>query len=357
MLLFCFACSSSSPSSNTVLEATVTNQEPETPVELASPIPEITTPTPSTDTMHAMEADENALTRELSGTGITRVTVQTQDFVFEALVSGPENGEPVMLLHGFPSTSYQWRSQLETLGDSGFRAFAPNQRGYSPLARPLGVNAYTYDHLVHDVFEIADTLGWEQFHLVGHDWGAFVAWAAAGLNPDRVLTLTPISVPHPEAFAKALADPTGEQAQMSSYMEFFRSDNSENVFLDNDAELLRNIYISAGLSEEEMEPYLEVLGTPEALGAALNWYRANNFVGDNTDPTVDRRTEIPDASVPTMFIWSDEDTALGRQGAELTEFFVSGPYRFEVIEGVNHWVTEVAAEQVSRLLLDHLGDS
>lgn len=307
--------------------------------------------------MHAMEPADNALTRELIGTGTNQVTIQTEDFVFNALVAGPENGDPVLLLHGFPSTGYQWRSQLKALGDAGYRALAPNQRGYSPLARPLDTSAYTYDLLVEDVFAIADAVGWAKFHLVGHDWGAFVAWAAAGLNPDRIRSLTPISVPHPEAFAVALVDPDGEQAQMSSYMDFFRSEGSEATFLANDAELLRNIYLSAGLSEKEMEPYLEVLGTPETLGAALNWYRANNFLGDEIGPVPGRRTRIPDILIPTMFIWSDEDTALGRQGAELTEFYVSGNYRFEVLEGANHWVTEVAAEQVNKLLLDHLDDN
>ena len=351
------ACSGASPRSTETLNTSAPSSETETPTNLVTPTPETSPPKPSTDTMQAMEPEENALTKELSGTGITQVTVKTTNFTFEGLVSGPETGETVMLLHGFPSTSYQWRSQLQALGDAGFRAFAPNQRGYSPDARPDGVSAYTYDLLAQDVFDIADVLGWEQFHLIGHDWGAFVSWAVAGINPFRILTLTPISVPHPEAFAEALADPDGEQVQMSSYMEFFRSSGSEYAFLDNGAELLKSIYLSAGLSEEEMEPYLEVLGTPDALGAALNWYRANNFLGDNTDPTEARRTEIPDTTVPTMFIWSDQDTALGRQGAELTENFVSSNYRFEVIEGVNHWVTEVAAERVNQLLLEHLANS
>ena len=357
ILFFCLSCSSPPPPDDTIAVAPVADQVSKTPIEPVSPSPEIPTRPLSAGTMHDVELADDALTRELLQTGINQVTIHTPEFVFDALAAGPENGNPVILLHGFPSTSYQWRSQLKVLGEAGYRALAPNQRGYSPLARPLDVNAYTYDLLVEDVFVIADTLGWEKFHLVGHDWGAFVAWAAAGLNPDRILSLTPISVPHPEAFAEALADPTGEQAQMSSYMEFFRSEGSENAFLDNGAELLKSIYISADLSEKEMEPYLEVLGTPEALGAALNWYRANNFLGENSDPTTGRRTHIPDILVPTMFVWSDEDTALGRQGAELTGSFVSGTYRFEVLEGVNHWVTEVAAEQVSRLLLEHFGNS
>ena len=140
---------------------------------------------------------------------------------------------------------------------------------------------------------------------------------------------------------------------MSSYMDFFRQSDSEFAFLANNAELLKGIYQDAGLSITEMEPYFEVLGTPEALSSALNWYRANNFAPELQEDA-ERRSDIADISIPTMHVWSSEDTALGRQGAALTSNFVTGDYRFEVIEGVNHWVTEVASEQLNTILLDFL---
>ena len=118
---------------------------------------------------------------------------------------------------------------------------------------------------------------------------------------------------------------------------------------------MKSIYESAGLSTEEMEPYLQVLGKPEALDAALNWYRANNF-SPALDQATNRRSDTPDIETPTMYIWSTEDTALGRQGAELTSSFVSGEYRYEVFEGVNHWITEIAAEQLNTVMLDFLSE-
>ncbi|MEA3055414.1 MAG: hypothetical protein QOD30_846, partial [Actinomycetota bacterium] len=123
---------------------------------------------------------------------------------FEARVAGPDDGEPVLLLHGFPQTSYSWRAQLEALGAAGYRAIAPDQRGYSPGARPTEVEAYAIEHLVADVVGMADALGLERFDLVGHDWGAAVAWATAITRPDRVRSLAALSVPHPDAFRRAL---------------------------------------------------------------------------------------------------------------------------------------------------------
>ena len=299
--------------------------------------------------------ERSNLSLQLEGTGINEVVMDIGDFSFDALIAGPSSGEPIMLLHGFPNTNYQWREQIVALAEAGFSVIAPNQRGYSSGARPTGIESYTSEKLVEDVRQIADALHWESFHLAGHDWGAFIAWEFAGKYPARLRTLIPISVPHPEAFAIALADPSGIQAEMSSYVEFFQQAESTSTFLADSASLLKSIYESAGLSTEEMEPYLQVLGKPEALDAALNWYRANSF-SPPLDQATNRRSDTPDIETPTMYIWSTEDTALGRQGAELTSSFVSGEYRYEVFEGVNHWITEIAAEQLNTVMLDFLSE-
>ena len=299
--------------------------------------------------------EQNTLSLQLKGTGIREVAIDIGDLSFDALIAGPSSGEPVMLLHGFPNTNYQWREQIVALAEADFSVIAPNQRGYSSGARPIGIESYTSEKLVEDVRQIADALNWETFHLAGHDWGAFIAWEFAGKYPSRLRTLIPISVPHPEAFAIALADPNGKQAEMSSYVEFFQQAESTSAFLTDSASLLKSIYESAGLSTEEMEPYLQVLGKPEALDAALNWYRANSF-SPPLDQATNRRSHTPDIETPTMYIWSTEDTALGRQGAELTSSFVSGEYRYEVFEGVNHWITEIAAEQLNTVMLNFLNE-
>ena len=224
---------------------------------------------------------------------------------------------------------------------------APDQRGYSPGARPTEVEAYRVPLLVGDVLAIADAVGAERFHIVGHDWGAVIAWSVAVAAPDRVITANPVSVPHPDAFARVLADPESCQPEASSYFDLFVQPNSEDPFLADDAARLRQVY--ADVETEAVEEYVRVLGSKEALGAALNWYRAN--IGDRQI----KNEPLGPATVPTMFVWSDGDRALCVDGAELTGEYVEGPYRFEVLEGVSHWVPDLAAEQLSSLLLDHIG--
>ena len=273
------------------------------------------------------------------------IEIPAGGFTFTARAAGPADGRLVLLLHGFPQTSYEWRSQLEALGGAGYRAVAPDQRGYSSGARPEGVEHYALDHLIADVLGMADELGGHKFDLVGHDWGAAVAWHVAARYPARIRSLTPLSVPHPAAFRAALkGELGGDQAERSSYVDFFRSDAAARVFLDNDGERLRQLLVGSGIAEQDADEYMRVLTQPGALTGGLNWYRANSFVD----------TEVPAIEVPTMFVWSTDDMALGREGAEATAKFVTGPYRFEVLEGVSHWIPDVASDRLNPLLLDHL---
>jgi pimeloyl-ACP methyl ester carboxylesterase len=273
-----------------------------------------------------------------------RIAVPVGDMTFEGRASGPVDGRLVLLLHGFPQTSMSWASALEALGAAGHRAVAVDQRGYSPGARPEGVDSYRIDHLVADVMAIADELGGHRFDLVGHDWGGAVAWHVAGRHPDRVRTLNVVSTPHPEAFKAALRGHLGgDQATKSGYVDLFRSAEAEGFFLGNDAAALRGLY--SALPAEASEEYLRVLTEPGALTAALNWYRATTF---------DHQPATGPMTMPTMYVWSTDDMALGREAAEDTGNHVEGPYRFEVLEGVSHWVPEAAPADLERLLLDHL---
>ena len=262
------------------------------------------------------------------------------------VVAGPDDGEPVVLLHGFPETAHSWHLQVPVLAAAGYRVVAPDQRGYSPDARPDAVEAYGTPQLVGDVLAIADALDIDRFHLVGHDWGGALAWQLAGRHPQRLRTLTVLSTPHPAAFGLALAGDAdgGDQAQRSGYMEIFRAEHSEDGFLAEDAQLLRLVYLGSGQTEAEAAPYLAALGTTEALRAALNWYRAADItLVEGLGPIV----------TPTLYVWSTDDVALGRTAAERTADFVEGPYRFEVLEGVDHWIAEHAPDAVNELLLDH----
>ena len=279
--------------------------------------------------------------------GFERVEIPVGEEVFDALASGPADGELVLLLHGFPQSSWQWRWQLSALGDAGYRAVAPDQRGYSPRARPEEVARYRVDHLAADALAMADWLGGHQFHAVGHDFGAVVAWHVAGRYPDRLRSLTAVSVPHPMAVAEAMASSTGDQLARSSYIALFGAPEiPERLLLADEGAGLRALFANTAYSDREaMERYVARLLEPGALTAALNWYRA-------IDPAV--VTSVEPVTAPTLFVWSTEEPAIGREAAEACAAHVAGPYRFEVLEGVSHWIPEDAPEELNRLLVEHL---
>lgn len=276
------------------------------------------------------------------------VQIPIGPLTFDVATAGPEDGPVVILLHGFPQTSACWRHQVPVLAEAGYRVLAPDQRGYSPGARPSGVAAYHSSELVADVLGLADAVGADRFHLVGHDWGASITWQVAGRHGDRLLTMTALSVPHPLAYATALASRDTDQEQRSSYFPMFRAEGAEDGLLANDATGLRMIYAAGGLTEEESAPHLAALSTPEALGAALNWYRAaGGHLIQGLDPI----------TVPTLHVWSTEDVALGREGAEATGAQVDGPYRFEVFEGIDHWIPDHAPDRLNEVLLRQLREA
>ena len=277
------------------------------------------------------------------------LTIEAAGFTFRGLGSGTPDGRPVLLLHGFPQTSWSWRNQLQALGDAGYRAVAFDQRGYSPGARPLAVGDYAIDNLVSDVLRVADSLGMSSFDLVGHDWGGMVAWAVAGLHPDRLRSVTVLSTPHPLAFGAALSEEGSDQQQRSSYITVFRQEGvAEQALLgeDGSGDGLRAMFAASGLASQDVEVFVKAMTEPGALTAALNWYRATE---------IDSMSGVGAITVPAMYIWSTDDIALGRDAALATAQHVTGPYRFEILDGVSHWIPEMAPDSVNSLLLDFLG--
>ncbi len=254
-------------------------------------------------------------------------------------VSGPANAPAVLLLHGFPQTRHCWRGVLPHL--SAFRVIAPDQRGYSPGARPDDVDTYRIPRLVEDALAVLDALDVESAHVVGHDWGAAVAWQVGARHPRRVRALTTISVPHPRAFLSALgSDP--DQRTRSLYMRDFASPGYDQVLLADDAAGLRGLF--GGLPEVDVEHVVDRAREPGALAAWLRWYAAQ------------RREDIEDTpavAVPTLHVWSDGDVALGRAGAEGTADWVTGDYTFEVLPGVSHWIPEQAPHLLGPMLARH----
>ncbi|WP_433873351.1 alpha/beta fold hydrolase [Saccharopolyspora sp. CA-218241] len=270
------------------------------------------------------------------------IQIPTPAGTFDALSAGPEDGRPVLLLHGFPEAAQQWTEQLAVLGGAECHAVAPDQRGYSPGVRPEQVLDYRMEELVGDVLSIAGHLGWDRFDLVGHDWGAAVAWATAAAHPDRVRTLTAVSVPHPDPFGDAVRGDEDQQ-QRSAYMRVFRTAGAERTLLDDGARALRGVYGGA-VPQHHVDDYVQRLSEPGALTAALNWYRAMRYGGGRIGPI----------AVPTLYVWSTEDVAIGSTAALATADHVTGPYRFEMLEDISHWIPEQAPEALSRMLLEHL---
>lgn len=263
--------------------------------------------------------------------------------VFAASAAGPEDGDLVLLLHGFPQTKLSMRWQVAALAEAGYRAVAVDQRGYSPGARPAGVEAYRTDRLTGDVLRIADALGASRFHLVGHDFGAVVGWQLACRYGERLATYTPLSVGHPMAYVEAAALPDGDQQERSGYFEWLRAPETADEL--GDYERLHALYVAAGLGQDEPEADARALGNPDTMRACLNWYRASG---------IHQIIDLEPVTVPVLFIWSTEDVALGPASAYRTERHVAGPYRLEVIEGVDHWLPEHATDRVNQLLLEHL---
>ena len=276
---------------------------------------------------------------------IDRLEIEAGHFVFSGRACGPHEGRRVLLLHGFPQTSWAWRDELWALGKEGYRAVAPDLRGYSCGARPTDVADYGTEHLVRDVLDLADSMEMETFDLVGHDWGGMLAWIVASRHPGRVRTLSVVSTPHPVALRHALL---GADAALGAATDSFRApDVPEQLLLgpDGGGGGLATVLAETGLDDEDARMYVAALVEPGALTAALNWYRA-------MDDSALR--DLQPVAVPTLYVWSTGDGAFGRTAAEATEDNVQGPYTFEVLENVSHWIPEMAPVELSELLLRHL---
>jgi pimeloyl-ACP methyl ester carboxylesterase len=281
--------------------------------------------------------------------------VRTVDFPLGAMrfkvdQAGPAEGDPVLLLHGFPQTRHTWREQLPALAGGGFWAVAPDQRGYSPGARPAAVEDYATDRLVADAVALARYLagsGDRQVHLVGHDWGGQIAWLTAAHHPEVVRSLTVLSRPHPAAFAAAFDQDPG-QADRSRHHRAFHDPATADLLLADDARRLRRLLVGNGVPAGAASAYLSVLGDRAALDAALNWYRA-------TPPEGLRAAATPPVLAPTLYLWGTDDHSVGSVAAELTAAHVGGPYRFVAIPGAGHFLTDDhAGPTVTAELLAHL---
>ena len=265
------------------------------------------------------------------------------DLTFTVDLAGPASGAPVLLLHGFPETRHMWRHQLAALGAAGYRAIAPDQRGYSRGARPKDIDAYATGLLTGDALNLMDALGHDKFHLVGHDWGGQLSWLIAAQAPQRLLSLSILSRPHPAAFARAFAEDK-EQATRSGHHRAFREADAVQRMRDAKLKPLRDALLRQGVPAPDADVYVGALMEDGAIEGAMNWYRSTGFTA----------SEIAAITVPTLYVWGTDDATVGRRAAELTVDYVKAPYRFEEIAGAGHFVVDQFPEQVSALLLSHI---
>ena len=257
-------------------------------------------------------------------------------------VTGPDDGPVALLLHGFPDSARLWRHQVPALADAGLRVVTPDLRGFGRSDKPEGVDAYNLLLLAGDVLAVLDAVGAPEAHLVGHDWGAGLAWALAAFAPERVDHLVALSVGHPTSFATAgLA-----QQQRSWYMLLFQfPDVAERWLSDHDWANLR-----AWTRHPDIDGLVADLERDGSLTPGLGWYRANVPAASWVEPPL----QLPPVQAPTMGVWSTGDFALTEEQMTGSAAHCANGFRYERLDGPGHWLQLEAPDQLNRLLLDFL---
>ena len=277
---------------------------------------------------------------------------------FSMLAAGRRDRPLVLLLHGFPEGKESWEPQLEALAEAGYRAVAPDLRGFGGTDAPNGLEAYALPHLVADVEALITALGEDQVDLVAHDWGALVGWPFVSRHPHLVRTWTSLSIPHPTALAKASGldgnpNPDPDQRQRSSYIGLFAKPKAEEVMLEDGAQRLRAFYKFGpnpdAIPTSVIDEWVRGFQREGRLTAGLNYYRANLKPAAYAAYPPVPKPILP----PTLLIWGDSDPALGRKAVVETEALMSGPYRLLVLEGVGHWLQFERSDEVSRAIVEH----
>ena len=258
--------------------------------------------------------------------------------------AGPEDGEPVFLLHGFPDAWFGWEAQIEPLQEAGFRVIVPDQRGYNLSDKPKGVSNYQMDTLGDDVLGLADAFGYDRFRLAGHDFGAMVGWNLAMRHPKRLKRLAIANVPHPAVMKNYLRSHPSQMLK-SWYAFFFQLPGlPERLVRVNNWQLLISA-LPDNLTEKERNRYREAWGQSGAMTSMINWYRS-----------LLRQTRKSMASsqirVPTLILWGQQDPHISYEMASLSlDMCEAG--RLVTFEDATHWVMHDKPREVSHLLIEH----
>jgi pimeloyl-ACP methyl ester carboxylesterase len=257
----------------------------------------------------------------------------------EVFVAGPDDGAPVLFMHGWPDSHRLWRHQVKALSDAGYRTIAPDLRGFGDSDKPDDVEAYKLAHTVVDMIAVLDACDATAATVISHDWGAVAAWGMAAFVPDRVERLVALSVGHPRAFSEA----GFEQRMRTLYMLLFNIPVvAEQWFGTFGSQFLA--------AHKDRELILADLERPGALTASFGWYRANAHPRTIINPP----PELPPIRCPVMGVWSAHDQALTEKQMTQSQAYVEGAWRYERIEDASHWMQLDAPDKVNRLLLDFL---
>lgn len=276
-------------------------------------------------------------------TNTTRIdSFQHQGLTFDVIDTGPLDGKPVVLLHGFPETNKIWQQTSEILNANGFRTYAMNQRGYSLGAQPKGRSAYRTSLLVADVIALLDQIA-QPVYLIGHDWGAVVAWEVARAAPNKIKHLIPISVPHKAAFLRAFL--SSDQAFKSYYIYLFQLPKLPELLFNKIKPFSQKLLKSTGMTAAQLEDFQQEMVAENRLPFALNWYRAAWMDSP--------RHLFTPVEVPTLFIFGKHDVAISIKGVDYNPQYVKAPYQ-QVILDSTHWIPVQNASELTAHILQHI---
>ncbi len=277
---------------------------------------------------------------------------QANGFTFRCRTCGLEQqGELVVFLHGYPETSITWEPAMRAFAEKGYRCLAPNQRGYSPGARPEGLENYTHRKLASDVIALVDQVnGGKKFHLVGHDWGSNVGWIVVTLYPERVQSYTALSTPHTKEYLQMqIHDPV--QHQRSQYIfNYLEADKPEEAIAANNFERFRKLF--EGFPQATLDEYLTTFAEKSARTAAINWYRAK-YKQALGQVYFEEPVPYGDVELPVLFIWGKKDLYTAPVGVEAGHKYMKGYYRFIQIDA-GHWLMEFNTDFCVKQMLEHV---
>jgi len=276
--------------------------------------------------------------------------VKVNGITLHVVTAGPKDGEPVVLLHGFPEFWYGWKHQIAALADAGYRVIVPDQRGYNQSDKPKGLEQYTIDKLTGDMVALIEAMGHSSANVIGHDWGAIVAWSLGILYPNRVRKLGILNVPHPVVFQKTVRGNFGQALKSWYVLSFQMPGLPEWMMSRGDYSFAATMIKRSGkpttFSDADLEKYKAAWRNEGAMTGMINWYRA--YV--QKPPATPENVRLP---MPTLMIWGAQDQFLSASMAQ-PSIDLCDDGKLVMIDDATHWVQHDAHEQVNGLLLDFL---